>query len=68
MWDIVSGSTLQNYAYSVGVTAAATDPGEQLLFAGREDGKILVNVLDLGLHDNEATASEHESGVLHGHK
>ncbi|ONK77748.1 uncharacterized protein A4U43_C02F10130 [Asparagus officinalis] len=68
VWDLVSGRLLQNHVFSDAITAIAIDPGEQLLFAGREDGKIYVNALDLGLQENQITISEDESGVLFGHE
>ena len=54
--------------FSAPVTAIASDPQEQLLFAGCMDGRILVSELNLGLEETPSTISEDSSGFLGGHK
>ncbi|XP_064955585.1 protein ROOT INITIATION DEFECTIVE 3-like [Musa acuminata AAA Group] len=68
VWDVISGRLVQTYVFSAPVTAIASDPQEQLLFAGCMDGRILVSELNLGLEETPSTISEDSSGFLGGHK
>ncbi|CAD5182372.1 unnamed protein product [Musa acuminata subsp. malaccensis] len=68
VWDVISGRLVQTHVFSAPVTAIASDPQEQLLFAGCMDGRILVSELNLGLEETPSTISEDSSGFLGGHK
>lgn len=63
-----SGRLIQTQDYPLGITAIATDPAEQLLFAGSMDGRIFVSVLDIGLLEDPFAVAGDEPVALKGHK
>ncbi|XP_017972462.1 PREDICTED: protein ROOT INITIATION DEFECTIVE 3 [Theobroma cacao] len=67
VWDLVSGRLLQTQVYSTSITAITLHPVEQLLFSGSVDGKIFVNVLDLGPVEDPLVTTEDQAFVLKGH-
>ncbi|KAJ4972973.1 hypothetical protein NE237_006147 [Protea cynaroides] len=67
VWDLVSGTMLQSRAFPLAVTAVVLDPGQQL-FSGSADGRIFVDLLDIGLGEDPATDYEDHMMVLSGHK
>lgn len=59
---------MQTQAFPLAVTAIVLDPGEQILFSGSADGRIFINMLDIGLEEFSAVVSEDHMMVLSGHK
>ncbi|KAJ8493956.1 hypothetical protein OPV22_015677 [Ensete ventricosum] len=66
VWSMIR--LVQTHVFSSPVTAIASDPQEQLLFAGCMDGRILVDELNLGLEEAPSAVSEDSSRFLGGHK
>ncbi|XVF11549.1 hypothetical protein REPUB_Repub08aG0037400 [Reevesia pubescens] len=67
VWDLVSGRLLQNQVYPTSITAITLHPVELLLFSGSVDGKIFINVLDLGPVEEPLVTTEDQAFVLEGH-
>ncbi|XP_010248940.1 PREDICTED: protein ROOT INITIATION DEFECTIVE 3-like [Nelumbo nucifera] len=69
VWDLISGRLCHTQAFPTSVTAIALDSEKQILFSGIADGRIFVNILNVGLGlENSAVISEGPSMVLRGHK
>ncbi|GAV56525.1 WD40 domain-containing protein, partial [Cephalotus follicularis] len=67
VWDLVSGKLIQTQVYPVAITAIVLHPLEQLLLAGSIDGRIFVNVLNIGLVEDPFLVAEDKPVVLKGH-
>lgn len=68
IWDLVTGTLLQNRVFPQSLTAIAVDGEEQLLLSGSADGTIFVNLLNIGLSKVSYTVLQDQQLVLNGHK
>ncbi|KAE9610131.1 putative transcription factor WD40-like family [Lupinus albus] len=55
VWDIISGKLMQSQVYSLPITSIALDHGNEFLFYGIVNGKIIVNKLNIGLEEGPTT-------------
>ncbi|KAL5721886.1 hypothetical protein ACHQM5_005472 [Ranunculus cassubicifolius] len=68
IWELVTGKLIRTYIFSQAITAIASDRQGQYLFSGNANGRIFVNLLDIGLDEENVILGEDQCLIaLSGH-